>query len=43
MGIKNTNIFQSMALKIFPQIGILGMKIYHLATLIQSENILGEK
>jgi hypothetical protein len=33
MAIKYINIFQSEALKKIPQIGILGLKINHLATL----------
>jgi hypothetical protein len=31
--IKYNNIFKSKALQNFPQIGIFGLKIYHLATL----------
>jgi hypothetical protein len=34
MAIKYTNIFHSKVLKNLPKLGFLGLKIYHLATLV---------
>jgi hypothetical protein len=40
MAIKYSNIFHFKALQNFPQTGIFGLKIYHLATLL-AERVVG--
>jgi hypothetical protein len=40
MTLKHTNVFHSKALQILPKVGFFCLKIYHLATLLLSTELL---